>query len=60
MLRVYLSCTHVYEVGRLTEAEEASRTTLCPVCGKVAAIKKTAYLVHPSNSKRRWVEGLKQ
>ena len=57
MIRVYLSCGHIFEVGRLEEEEERSRRSTCPICHKKAKITKAVRLKHPEWSKKAWVEG---
>lgn len=56
-IRVYLSCGHAFEVGRLEEDEERSLTSTCPICRKPAKIGRVVRLKHPEWSKKAWVEG---
>ena len=56
MIRVKLTCGHVFETGILSKEEEHTKSTICPVCGKIAGIRSTHKLKHPPNSKIKWVE----
>jgi len=55
MLRVKLSCGHSFETGKLSEAEEKTKSTICPKCFKLTRIVEVVRLKHPPN----WVEGKK-
>lgn len=61
MIRIYLSCGHVFHCGFLTTNEQRTKKTECPKCGKEVKIEKAFFLEHPKSFgiKKRigWVEG---
>jgi len=57
LIRVCLSCGHSFDVGFLSDEEAERGEAVCPICRASAEIVEARRLVHPPDSKRRWVLG---